>query len=155
MQVKIFTIPVLSGEETNEEMNRFLRSNRVVSIDKQLCTQNNMTYWTFCLTCAEGGKTFANNNGFERKEKTDYKEVLDKDSFAVFEDLRNIRKAVANEEALPAFAIFTDAELSEIAQLKELNEKNISSIKGIGTKRVEKYGSEILRRYNILLENKQ
>ena len=54
MQLKIFTIPILGGEDDNEQMNRFLRANRVASIEKQFCIQGESAFWTFCVTCADG-----------------------------------------------------------------------------------------------------
>ena len=53
MQVKMFTIPMLGGDEANEVLNRYLRGQRVVTIDKQFCIVGDMGYWTFCVTVAD------------------------------------------------------------------------------------------------------
>lgn len=50
MQVRIFTIPLFGGEETIEEMNKFLRGNKVVDITKSLVQQGDVAYWSFCVT---------------------------------------------------------------------------------------------------------
>ncbi len=39
-----------------------------------------------------------------------------------------------------AYAVFTDEELSNIAKLDEITAPNMLKIKGIGEKKVEKYG---------------
>ena len=106
MQIKIFTLPVVRGELEQEEMNKFLRGNRVVSIDKHFCQTEGMVCWTFCVLVAEGNLPVTPYT-VERKEKVDYKEVLDEKSFAVFTELRMIRKQLANEDAVPAYAVFT------------------------------------------------
>jgi len=36
MQIKIFTIPISDNGSTIEEMNRFLRGNKVLEVEKQL-----------------------------------------------------------------------------------------------------------------------
>ncbi|MBQ7062919.1 MAG: HRDC domain-containing protein [Bacteroidales bacterium] len=148
MQLKIFTIPIIGGEEVNEEMNRFLRGHRLVTVDKQFCLVGDTACWTFCVTYVEGNTpSFAPKAG-EIREKVDYKTVLDENTFAVFSRLREIRKALAAEDAVPAYAVFTDAELAEISKLQQLDEKTLLTLKGIGSARVEKYGRKICQRYN-------
>ena len=43
MQIKIFTLPALNSEQTEEEANKFLRSHRVMTVDRAvsrlLCKQ--------------------------------------------------------------------------------------------------------------------
>lgn len=78
------------------------------------------------------------------KEKVDYKSILDEATFKVFARLREIRKQIANEDALPAFAVFTDEELSEIAKLPEITAKMMQSIKGIGEKKTERYAERFI-----------
>lgn len=42
---------------------------------------------------------------------------------------------------MPAYAIFTDKELAALAKLEVLTAKNMVEIKGIGQRKVEKYGT--------------
>ena len=142
MQVRIFTIPVLDDGSTGEEMNAFLRGQKILTIDKELLTLNNQAYWTFCITYLPQGGTSA---GPQRK--TDYKDVLDAATFAKFSRLRTLRKQIAENEGLPAYAVFTDAELADIARLDEISVKNIKKVANIGQKKAEKYGSVIAERY--------
>ena len=83
-----------------------------------------------------------------RKEKIDYKEILDEQTFARFAHLREARKLIANDESIPAYAVFTNEELAQIAALEEITEGSIASIKGIGDKRTEKYGQRLIDHYN-------
>ncbi|MCP5535557.1 MAG: hypothetical protein H7A51_04885 [Akkermansiaceae bacterium] len=53
MQYEVFTIPAGGGEET-EELNKFLRSHRVVSVDKHLVTEGGQPRWVFCVEYLEG-----------------------------------------------------------------------------------------------------
>ena len=141
MQVKIFTIPLLAGETLTEEMNQFLRSQRVIEIDKQIVMQNHVAFWSFCITYLPvGGGTSG-----ERREKVDYKQVLAEREFAVFSRLRMIRKQLADSDAVPAYAVFTDAELAEMAKIENIDIAKMRAIPGIGAKKMEKYGVEICK----------
>lgn len=147
MQYKVFTIPIMGGETVQEEMNRFLRGNKVVDVEKQLITINNNAYWSFCVQYIYGIENKIESNG-ERREKVDYKSVLDEATFARFSKLRAIRKQIAEQDAIPAYAVFTDAELAELAKLNELTEKSMLSVYGIGEKKVKKYGELLCQMMN-------
>lgn len=82
------------------------------------------------------------------KEKVDYKKVLKEEEFKIFSKLRELRKAISIEEAISAYIIFTDAELAEIAKMKDPTVNNIRKIKGIGDKKAEKYGERFLSKLN-------
>jgi len=47
MEIKVFTVPVLGGEQENEEMNQFIRSHNVLETESQLVSQGGRSYWTF------------------------------------------------------------------------------------------------------------
>lgn len=145
MQIKLFTIPLFGNEEAVEEMNKFLRGNKVVDITKNLVQQGDVAYWSFCVTYLLGVPPKMQQPQGERKEKVDYRNVLDGPTFARFAVLRVIRKRLAEEDAVPAFAVFTDAELAEIAKLDEITPKRMVGINGLGEKRVEKYGEPLCR----------
>lgn len=147
MQIKIYTIPLFGNEDAVEEMNKFLRGNKVVDITKSLVQQGDVAYWSFCVTYLLGAPPKMQQPN-ERKEKTDYKQILGEAEFARFALLRTIRKQLAEADAVPAFAVFTDAELAEMAKLEELNAKRLLSINGIGDKRVEKYGEQLCRLFS-------
>ena len=144
MQIKLFTIPCSESNELNEELNRFLRGNKIVNIEKQFYISNCEAYWSFCITYLPN----QNVQHQDKKEKVDYKEVLDENSFVRFTQLRSLRKILAEKDAVPAYAVFTDAELSLIAQLDEVNESSVKKIQGIGDKRMEKYGNLICGMFN-------
>jgi ATP-dependent DNA helicase RecQ len=61
----------------------------------------------------------------------------------LFSKLRIYRKQLAENDTVPAYAVFTDAELAEIAKLESITHKNLLTINGIDEKRVEKYGKQI------------
>jgi superfamily II DNA helicase RecQ len=74
----------------------------------------------------------------------DYKHILDEPTFQKFSKLREIRKKVAAEEGIPAFAVFTDEELAGLAKLDAITEQSMLSVKGIGAKKVERYAKNFI-----------
>lgn len=131
MQIKIFNIPIPGSEQMNEEMNTFLRSKKVLSVEQQVVQSPNGAFWCFCIRYVEGTVP---------SPKKDYKEILDEVSFQRFSKMREIRKSLSLKEGIPAYAIFTDEEMSELAKIEELTLASMKSIKGIGEKKAEKYG---------------
>ena len=144
MQIKLFTIPINEIKNYNEELNRFLRTHKIIEVDKHL-VQNGVSYnWCFYISYI-GVKQ---DTKFTTKKKIDYMQVLDTETFAVFSKLREIRKQIAVKHAVSAYIVFTDTELAEIAKLKELDVNKLRTIKGVGNKKAEKYGSELLEQYH-------
>lgn len=144
MQIKIFTIPVFADDCDVEELNLFLRSHKIIDVKRELTQANDNNCWTFCITympnTALSPATMTKEGG-QHREKVDYKELLDAETFERFARMRKLRKEIAESEAVPAYAVFTDAELAEIAKLTVLDTANMLRIPGIGKKKVEKYGN--------------
>jgi DNA helicase II / ATP-dependent DNA helicase PcrA len=63
---------------------------------------------------------------------------------ATFERLRAWRLAVARDASVPAFAVFTDATLTAIAEDAPSDEAGLSVISGVGARKLEQYGSDVL-----------
>ena len=74
--------------------------------------------------------------------------TLDKETFTKFSKLREVRKKIAIENAVSAYIVFTDAELAEIAKMQEITIKKLKTIKGVGDKKAEKYGKQLIENYN-------
>ncbi len=62
-----------------------------------------------------------------------------------YEALRAWRAEVAREHNLPAYVIFHDATLATIAQRAPRSAQDLQGISGIGAKKLEAYGDEVLR----------
>jgi superfamily II DNA helicase RecQ len=143
MNIKIFTIPITDDGTAQEEMNRFLRMQKVLKIEQQFYTAPSGASWCFCVTyIATSSET---GFGFKGNKKVDYKNVLNEDEFKRFSILRELRKEMANTDAVPAYAVFTDAELAEMAKSEILNSRTILNIDGIAEKRFVKYGESDFR----------
>ncbi|AZY50151.1 DNA helicase RecQ [Bordetella avium] len=70
---------------------------------------------------------------------------LPSDRLPVFEALRAWRAEVARNHGVPAYVIFHDATLREIALVLPETEAELGHISGVGARKLEAYGEEILR----------
>jgi ATP-dependent DNA helicase RecQ len=62
----------------------------------------------------------------------------------LFERLRRLRKAIADARNVPAYVVFSDATLLEIAAKKPRNAAELLEVSGVGPKKVATYGAEFL-----------
>lgn len=137
MQVKLFTIPIPGGEALTEDMNVFLRSRKVLEMTEQIVGN----HWCFCIK-------YLDDTAPNDRQKIDYREVLDPESFQRFSRMREVRKALADAESVKPYVIFTDAELAELAKMEEVSLTSMQSVKGIGEKKTEKYGAKFIEQVN-------
>lgn len=149
MQIKLFTVSIADNNTAAEELNSFLRSHRVIECIQELVSNENGANWCFCVKYIDTPEKTPDSS-LKRK---DYKNELDEKTFSVFSILRTIRKGIAAEEAIPAYAVATDEELAEIAKLNEINITSLQQIKGFGQKKIEKFGARIIEKWQEIKAN--
>ena len=142
MQLKAFTIPVHDDGAAMQEVNAFLRANRILSVDRHFVQDGANSVWAICV-CYLGNANRPQAAGAKRA-KVDYREVLSEADFAIFAKLRTLRKEMAEREAVPAYALFTNEQLAEMVQRRIRTLSGIREIEGVGEARVEKYGAPFL-----------
>jgi len=64
---------------------------------------------------------------------------------ALFELLREWRAVTARSMGVPAYVVFPDATLAEVARLRPRSEDDLLEVKGIGPRKLEAYGADLLR----------
>ncbi|MEX8494024.1 RQC domain-containing protein, partial [Sphaerotilus sp.] len=69
---------------------------------------------------------------------------LDARQIASFEALRQWRADVAREHNLPAYVVFHDATLAEMARRQPASLAELGGISGVGAKKLEAYGAALL-----------
>lgn len=62
----------------------------------------------------------------------------------LFEALRALRGRLAREQNVPAYVIFHDATLREIARLRPISHGQLGGIGGVGAGKLERYGNAVL-----------
>lgn len=146
MRIKIINVPLTDDGNMQAELDRFLSANRVLEVEQQFYSTNRDAGWSFCIRYI-----FSPSSVISTSAKTDYKKVLSEKEFETFSKLREIRKQLAARDAVQAYIVFTDEELANIARLPRMEVGQLISIKGIGDKKVEKYGRVMLEMYNEMI----
>ncbi|MBI5926052.1 MAG: DNA helicase RecQ [Aquabacterium sp.] len=67
------------------------------------------------------------------------------DALSRYNDLKAWRAGVAREHNLPAYVVFHDATLADMARISPQTLGELGSISGVGGKKLEAYGEQILR----------
>lgn len=138
MPFAFFQIPPGGGGSV-AALNDFIRSHRVLVMAREWCDAGAQSFWAFCVEYDEGPAAGAGAGA-----KVDYRQILPPDQFARFARLRTLRKALAERDGQPPFALFTNAQLAEIAQRNCRTLEELGSIAGIGEARLKRYGAEVI-----------
>ncbi|MBH41853.1 MAG: DNA helicase RecQ [Candidatus Magasanikbacteria bacterium] len=79
--------------------------------------------------------------------------IVRQEAVPLFEALRKLRKDIATEEQKPAYIIFHDATLKELAEAQPTSEEEMMQVSGIGHKKFEQYGALFLGKILEFTEN--
>ena len=60
---------------------------------------------------------------------------------ALLDSLRQLRRRIAQQEGMPAYIIFSDAALQDMADKKPVSIDDFAAIRGVGEVKLEKYGN--------------
>ncbi len=144
LQYKFFLINAKDSEENEDKLNLFLRSVRVVNVQREFFSRGDNVFWALSVEYMDvvgGGQ----KTSYGRKQKIDYRDVLSDTDFTIFSKLRELRKAIAESEGVPVYTIFTNDQLAEMVTRKITTKANMGDIVGIGEAKLEKYSDKFLR----------
>jgi len=80
----------------------------------------------------------------ERSPAPETREHLDTNARALFERLRAVRRSIADELNVPAFIVFSDNTLQEMARHRPTSERDLLAVKGVGPVKYESFGRRFL-----------
>ena len=63
----------------------------------------------------------------------------------LFEKLKGLRRQLAQEQSVPAFVVFSDATLLEMAARRPQTEAELTGVSGVGPAKLARYGSIFLK----------
>ena len=146
MQFKVFHIPFTGESEAEEEMNKFLRSHRIVTVQRELTQTPAGTFWCFCVEYLDQQvKQTVMTVPFAKKgDRVDYKEVLSNDDFVIFSKIRELRKELAMADSIPVYTVCTNEHLSQMVQRRCTSLAALQQISGFGEVKIQKYGKHFL-----------
>jgi superfamily II DNA helicase RecQ len=146
MPFKIITVPITSPDAAESELNSFLSSHRVLSVERRWIEAgtNSLVCFVVEYFASRGGTTEPRSNGRANSARIDYREVLSPEDFAVFAKLRDVRKEIAAAESVPAYMVFTNEQLAQVVKTRAATKSDLAKISGLGDARLEKYADRLL-----------
>ena len=137
MQYKFFMIPVAGAQSAEHELNDFLRAHRILQVERHFCADAN-GYWAVGVEYVDGqpsSDSLVNN----RRNKKDYSKELNEVELQRFEKFKVIRREVASQKSMPAYMVFTDAELAVLASATSLSDATEGNLKGVAPSKLREY----------------
>jgi superfamily II DNA helicase RecQ len=129
------------------ELNEFLASHRILSVRTEWLAAGDESYWAFCIDYADGqAREETTKTAF--RDRVDYKKLLDPEQFALYAQLRDLRKDLASKEGVPVFTLFTNEQLAEMVKAGCRTIAELQEIGGVGEARSGKYGAAFLEILN-------
>ncbi|MGE0756417.1 MAG: HRDC domain-containing protein [Pirellulaceae bacterium] len=144
MAFRFFTIPIQNNESATEELNAFLRSHKTLSVDRRWVDLGPSSFWSICVDYLDAAAVSGGSRQQRPRGKVDYREILSPENFAVFAKLRDLRRDIAQSEAVPVYTIFTNEQLAQMVQTRATSRAALEKIAGVGDARIEKYGRKFL-----------
>jgi len=140
-QYASFYVSPFGEKSVTDELNDFLRSHRIVNVEKRLIDGERGTGWVFLVEYGtDGGKNAPN----AQSQRIDYREVLNPAEYALYDKLRGLRKELADKSGIPVYAVFTNDQLASMVKKPPRTAKDLLSISGIGESRVKQYGDAFI-----------
>jgi superfamily II DNA helicase RecQ len=131
MALQFFTIPIQQANEAAQELNRFLATHRVLVVDRRFVDCGVNSFWTVCVDYLPSGQPLSESPS-SRKVRVDYRQVLNEADFQVFARLRELRKQLAEKQAVPVYNIFTNEQLAQMVTQRVTTKTALAAIEGIG-----------------------
>lgn len=144
MQMAFYSIPARADPTMQEELNLFLRSHRVLTVHREFVPQGDNSFWALAVEYMSGAAPAGTNPARGGKNRVDYKAVLSPEDFALFAKLRDWRKAAAEQEGIPLYAVLTNEQLATISKDRPSSRAQLQKIDGIGEAKAGKYAEGIL-----------
>lgn len=134
MQLKSFVIPAMSPERSEGDVNAFLRSHRVLTVERQFVNSDSGSYWAVLVEYAEDGHADSARPARRGESREDFNLTLEEQER--YERYRKMRNDVSMRKGVPPYVIFTNQELAILARIPQLTEQHVKSIQGIAPSRL-------------------
>ena len=136
-----FYVSPFGEKSVTDELNSFLRSHRIVNVEKRLIDGERGTGWVFLV---EYGNEGNKNTSSSSSQRIDYREVLNPTEYSLYDKLRNLRKEIADKSGIPVYAVFTNDQLAGMVKKPPKKVKDLLLINGVGEARVKQYGDAFI-----------
>lgn len=140
-QYMTFFISPFSEPSASAELNNFLKSHRIINVEKRLIDGERGTDWVFLIefTDIEGSKS-----AYTMSSKVDWRDVLNPSQFAVYDLLRKTRKEIGDKTKIPLYGILSNEQLALMAQNPPKTKEDLLKIKGVNEQKYKQFGEIFL-----------
>jgi superfamily II DNA helicase RecQ len=135
-QFQTFFLSPFGEPSACEDLNHFLRSHRIVNVEKKMVDGERGTGWLFLIEYGQENKGAPQS----AKDRVDYRSILSEQEYALFERLRQLRKETAEKHGVPVYAVFTNDQLAAMVKSPPKTLRDLQKLNGIGEGRVKQYG---------------
>jgi superfamily II DNA helicase RecQ len=134
MPFEFFQIPTATPGAVADTLNQFLKTHRIINVEKHFFTDGMTGYWSFCIAWMDQPVRSEKPKG---AAKIDYKEVLTAPQFAVYSQLREVRKQLAERDGVPVYAVATNEQLAQMVRQPARSLTALQKVAGFGKAKVE------------------
>lgn len=146
MHLKIFTIPFDDEMRSfdDSELCEFLQGKEVLSFREVYFERGGENYWNILVHWRTKEKTESAGERGGHVDKKDLQKIMEEADMPLFEELRKWRNARAKQAGASAFMIMSNVDLAYIAHRRPSTLQALGEIPGIGEKKTENFGKDIL-----------
>jgi len=133
--IKIFVIRFNPQKHIfdDTELNAFLSTHNIKRIEPAFFEKDGKFYWTILVEYEPVSIRASRVKG-----------MLNRQEQVVYEKLTEWRREIARKEGIPIFIVATNSQLIQMIKLRATTKERLKQIKGFGTRRIEKYGNDII-----------
>jgi len=147
MKIRLFQYPLPAPPEV-EDLNAYLAREKISALTHHVVqTGGGGAMLVFVVESAgrAGGiETPVGTAPAGAESKVDYRKELSPEDFAVFSDLREMRKRAAAEENVPVYSVFSNDHLAQMVKTRANTAVMLRAIPGIAEGKLGKYGDRFL-----------
>lgn len=145
MRVKLITLafaPAL-GTIDDRPLAEFLRDKEVIAVREHFFVVHEVPYLACLVTYQDSAARVVEPPSASRAALAAEPE-LDPTARALYATLREWRNARAKRDGVPAYVLFTNAELARLARERPASLNALGAIEGIGPGKIRRYGTALL-----------
>lgn len=156
MLIKVVTIPFSSayGGFNDEELRAFLSDKELISANDYLFTKGDVPYLTVVLRYfpyrAEAHQQLADAKKVDAEE---WRKNLSEEQMGLFNLLRDWRSKRCKKDGVPPYVLLNNNQLAMVVRARPQSLADLSKIEGIGKKKIDSFGLEIVEITKMRLSN--
>ena len=133
-----FFVSPFSESSATAELNDFLKSHRVVNVEKTFIDGQRGTGWAFLVEYTDSPDPAA------PASRVDYRDILNEEDFAVYDLLRKKRKEISQSRSLPLYGIFSNEQLAQMAQERPQTAEDLKKIRQVSPQKAAEFAKDFL-----------